>query len=105
MRGFLTTSALVMAMAAPAVADDAAFLLGVSRYDNYDRVARATSILGSVDGLKDQGFEIFQLGNGDWTDVRRNLRGFAAEAEDASRLVVILAGQFVTDGNQTWLVT
>ena len=59
MRGFLTTSALVMAMAAPAVADDAAFLWGVSRYDNYDRVARATSILGSVDGLKDQGFELF----------------------------------------------
>ncbi len=100
----LTLNAALMALALPAAADDAALLMGVERYQELRRVSNANDVLNSADALRDAGYAVSTLSNGSSGDMRRLMARFAAEAEDADRLVVGLAGRFVTDGTRTWLL-
>lgn len=100
----LTLIAVLSSFALPAMADDAALLMGVSRYDDLRRVNNATDVLDSADALRDAGYEVGTLANGSIRDMNRLLERFANAALDADRLVVGLAGRFVTDGERSWFL-
>ena len=96
--------ATLCVLAMPAIADDAALLLGVERYDDLRRVSDGTDVLNAADKLRDAGYNVSTLGNGSARDMNRLLERFATDATEADRLVVGLAGQFVTDGTRSWFL-
>lgn len=96
--------ATLCVLAMPALADDAALLLGVERYDDLRRVSDGTDVLGAADSLRDAGYEVSTLANGSARDMNRLLERFATDAAEADRMVVGLAGQFVTDGTRSWFL-
>lgn len=100
----LTLIAALTGLALPAMADDAALLMGVSRYDEFRRVGSGQDVLNSADDLRDAGYEVSTLSNGSADDMDRLLERFAVSATDAERLVVGLAGRFVTDGSRSWFL-
>lgn len=100
----LTLIAALSSIAFPVFADDAALLMGVDRYDDFRRVSNATDVLNSAESLRNAGYEVSTLANGSASDMSRLLERFAADAVDADRLVVGLAGRFVTDGERSWLL-
>lgn len=100
----LSLIAVLSAFALPAVADDAALLLGVERYQDLRRVPNATDVLDSAQNLRRAGYDVTTLSNGSSANMARLLNRFAESATDADRLVVGLSGRFVTDGTRSWLL-
>lgn len=100
----LTLMAALTGLAMPAFADDAALLMGVNRYEEFRRVSNADDVLNGADKLGDAGYEVSTLANGSSVEMQRRLQRFAVDAADADRLIVGLAGRFVTDGNRTWFL-
>ena len=98
----LTLIAALTGLALPALAEDSALLMGVSRYDDFRRVSRGLDVLNSADDLRDAGYQVRTLSNGSADEMDRFLNLFAADATDAARLVVGLSGRFVTDGKRSW---
>jgi len=98
----LVTALSLCAM--PAAADDLALLMGVSQYDALGRVSDGDEVVDAADDLRTAGFAVTTSTNTSARDMRRLLTQFAADADDADRLVAALSGRFVTDGTQTWLV-
>ncbi len=103
MRRLLMTTAFALPL--PAVAQDAALVLGNERYEQLDRVSRADDVLGAADRLEALGFDVFGRANGRVDAVKDLAAAFQAQLDDADRLVVALSGHFVTDGTRTWLLT
>lgn len=100
----LTLIAALSSVALPVLADDAALLMGVERYEDLRRVSNATDVLNSADSLRDAGYDVSTLANGSIRDMNRLLERFASTASTAERLVVGLAGRFVTDGERSWFL-
>ena len=100
----LTLIAALCATGLPAMADDAALLMGVSRYDDFRRVSDGTDVLDAAESLRNAGYAVTTLANGSARDMKRALERFSVEATDADRLVMGLSGRFVTNGAQTWLL-
>ncbi len=103
MRRWTLTAAFVM-LTTPLVADDAALLMGVDRYDAFRRVAGGTDLVVGISALRDAGYAVSSLENGAAADMRRLLERLAEDAQGADRLVIGLSGRFVTDGRRTWLL-
>lgn len=91
-------------LAMPVMAEDAALLMGVDRYSDFRRVSDATDMLGAGRAFRAAGYQVSTLANGTAADMNRLLEDFADEATSADRLVVGLAGRFVTDGTRTWFL-
>ena len=90
--------------ALPVMAEDAALLIGVDRYERLGRVGNATEVLNGAESLRGAGYDVSTLANGSAADMMRLVDQFANTATDADRLVVGLSGQFVTDGDRSWLL-
>lgn len=104
MRNLMLTTAL-MALGLPALADDAALLIGVERYQDLRRLSGGADVTRADGDMRDAGYVVAALTNGSARDTQRVLGDFMAEAGDADRLVVGLSGRFVTDGARTWFLT
>ena len=100
----LPLAAAFTALALPAMADDAALLMGVDRYNDLRRVSDGRDILNGAEALGDAGYEVTTLSDGSIRDMRRALSQLADRALDAERLVVGLSGRFATDGGRTWFL-
>ncbi len=96
--------AALTGLAVPTLADDAALLMGVARYDDLRRVSEATEVLNAAQELRDAGYAVSTLSNGSARDMKRLLEQLANDALTADRLVVGLSGRFVTDENRTWFL-
>lgn len=104
MRNLMLTTALI-ALGLPALADDAALLIGVERYQDLRRLSGGADVTRADGDLRDAGYVVAALTNGSARDTQRVLGDFMAEVGDADRLVVGLSGRFVTDGPRTWFLT
>lgn len=102
---FTAAIALSVAQAGMALADDAALLLGNDRYDALGRVSRAGDSLRSGRALEALGFEVFGLRNGRADAAQTALEQFLNGSAGAERVLVVLSGQFVTDGSRSWFLT
>lgn len=104
MRNLILTTALV-ALGAPALADDAALLIGVERYQDLRRLSGGADVTRADDDLRNAGYVVAALTNGPARDTHGVLADFLDEVGDADRLVIGLSGRFVTDGRRTWFLT
>lgn len=103
MRSLSLSTALMLPL--PLLAQDAALILGMERYEQLDRVNRADDLLGAIDRFDALGFDVFSRANGRVAAAKDLAAAFQQGAADADRLVVALSGHFVTDGTRTWLLT
>lgn len=101
----LSLTTAFVALGLPALADDAALLIGVERYQEMRRLSGGDDVTRADDDLRDAGYQVTALTNGAGGDTARVLDAFVDEADDADRLVVGLSGRFVTDGGRTWYLT
>lgn len=104
MRRLLLTFTLILAPLT-VLAEDAALILGVERYERLDRVNRADALLDAQDGLRALGFGVRARANPRGAVAHDLAAAFAEDAQGAVRLVVALSGHFVTDGRRSWLLT
>ena len=102
MRRLLTGTALALMAASAAWAEDRALILGVERYETLGRLVRGAEPVEAAEALEAMGFAVAALPNARADGLGPVLEPFAAGAEGADRLVVILSGRFVTDGARTW---
>jgi peptidoglycan hydrolase-like protein with peptidoglycan-binding domain len=106
MRRFLMTTALALVSGAGALrAEDVALVLGTEAYETLDRFARAGEVVDAVGALEGLGFNVIALPNGRRANTAAALDAFLAAVPEADRIVVALAGRFVTDGTRTWFLT
>lgn len=103
MRNLLMTTLLCVGMT-PALADDAALIIGNERYKTLGKVEQATLPPGQIREMDRAGFKIFSGSNLKGDDARKMLGRFLDETSDAERLVVSLSGRFATIGDQTWFL-
>ena len=101
MRHLLLSTAL-FCTASLAQAEDSALIVGISDYDTLRDVRGADQITEAGSDLQDMGFTVY--GTGASGELQAQANSFAAAASIADRLVVVLAGQFFTDGQRTWLL-
>ncbi len=104
MRRTLMTTCLGLITATTSLADDAALLVGVERYEALDRLVQGTDPVQAGAKLGEAGFKIFAAENPNGGEMRRMAREFKEEAGNADRLVVALSGRFATDGERTWFM-
>ena len=105
MRQFLLSSALICA-AAMAQAQDEALVVGITDYASLPDVAGGADVGTVGNALGRVGFRLFGSGNGVTTSEALQKAGnsFALASDEADRMIVVMAGQFVTDGSRTWLL-
>ena len=105
MRQALLSSVLICA-AAMAQAQDEALIVGISDYANLPDVSGAQDVAQAGNALGRVGFNLFGSGDGTTSSEALQAAGnaFATVSADADRMVVVMAGQFVTDGARTWLL-
>ena len=60
-----TLIATMSALAMPAFAQDAALLMGVNRYAEFRRVSNGTDMLKPAASLRNAGYQVSTLANGD----------------------------------------
>ncbi|PUB11040.1 peptidoglycan-binding domain-containing protein [Yoonia sediminilitoris] len=103
MRQTIFATVLAM-MAAPALAEDTALLLGIERYSDLGRVPGADNLANAEDALRSAGYAVESAINSDGADMLPMLNRFAADAATGDRLIAGVAGRFYTNGDQTWLL-
>ena len=103
MRKLLLTTALSLAAGA-AAAEDIALILGNERYDRLDRVVQADDVVNGAVPLVRSGFAVFNGANGETREMLRQAQSYADEVRSAETQVIVLAGQFATDGSRTWFL-
>lgn len=93
------------ALPASALAEDLALVLANGRYQTLDPLARGADAADATGGIEALGFRVISLADATAQDTHEALRDFMAEAPEADRLLVVLSGRFVTDGERTWFLT
>ena len=104
MHKLLLTTALA-AWAGMAGAQDLALVLGTERYDTLRNLPRGDEPVAEAEHLEDMGFEVVALRDANSAAIGRALERFAERALGAERIVVVLSGRFVSDGDRTWYLT
>ncbi|PYE84226.1 peptidoglycan-binding domain-containing protein [Pseudoroseicyclus aestuarii] len=98
---------IVAAPAALAQEDgtDAALIFGNEYYEVLGRTPNGASVIPAQEGLRALGFEVTALPNGRADATADALRSWQADAAGAQRLVAVMAGRFMTDGERSWYLT
>ncbi|PHQ81828.1 MAG: hypothetical protein COB65_09820 [Thalassobium sp.] len=81
MRHLMITTILA-ALPLGAMAEDAALVLGVERYERLGRLSRGDDVVVAAQGLETLGFDVTSLANGRADTTLAALNDFVAEAED-----------------------
>lgn len=100
MRRLLLLTTLI---AAPAFADDAALLLGVTQYEELGRATR-DNVTEAAGSYARTGFATLVGTNATAAEMAQLADQFKDQSQSADRLVVGLSGVFVSSGDGTWLM-
>jgi hypothetical protein len=73
-------------------------------YQNFDRLRGAADLADEARAFQRAGYDVQAFANASRDDIARGLAALDAASGAADRLVVYLAGRFVTDGDRTWLM-
>ncbi|AEM41737.1 peptidoglycan-binding domain-containing protein [Ketogulonicigenium vulgare] len=105
MRHKIYLALATMLLPGAALANDAALLLGVERYETLGRVARGADVANANDGLTALGFRVAVLPNGRAEPTLTAVQTWLDTIPESERIVAVLSGRFVTDGSRTWFLT
>lgn len=90
--------------ATPVLAQDAALVLGNTRYVTLDQLIGADDVAGGANALAAVGFNVERAANATAEQMRTATQVFAGTVRSSDRIVVALSGQFATDGRRTWFL-
>ncbi|WP_108483658.1 peptidoglycan-binding protein [Oceaniglobus ichthyenteri] len=93
---------VVVGLAAPVWAEDIALVIGNSDYRDLGRVAGANRVVTAAAALRDEDVAVIAGQDVSLIDMRDLVSQFEQMATQADALLVVLAGQFVTGGNETF---
>ncbi|MCK0141593.1 peptidoglycan-binding protein [Aliiroseovarius sp. F20344] len=97
--------AALLGAATQASARDAALIVSQEDYRYYDDVSGVEGSDMLVDRLDQAGFDL-QLSESERAEnTWDSIAEFREDAQDAERILIMLAGRFATDGEETWLIT
>ena len=97
-------AAVAILAAWPAWARDVALVIGNENYRRAPDVNSAEDAADAGAALEALGFDVHEGRDLDAAGLRRALAGFHADAQDADRLVILVAGHFAHAGAQGWLL-
>ncbi|MCK8485454.1 peptidoglycan-binding protein [Aliiroseovarius sp. S2029] len=101
----VAAAALLCGVAGGAAAKDAALMIVNNDY----RYLEDTDEVDAADDLKrpleDEGFRVFDIRSEGAPDSWETVEDFREEAEGANRVLVFMAGRFVTTEHESWLLT
>lgn len=101
----LLPSALVLTCAAvPAAARDLALVIGNENYRRAPDISSAEDVADAGAALEAAGFEVHEGRDLDVAGLRQALAAFHEDAQDADRVVILVAGHFVHAGTESWLL-
>lgn len=103
MRLKILTSVLALT-AGMAAAEDAALIIGNTSYDNLGRLSRGTEPVAAGEALRAMGFDVTSRADARAGEIGQAIEDFLPAVDAAERLVVVLSGRFVTDGEETWFL-
>ena len=101
MRTFLAATSISL-LGGAAWSDNAALLLGVTNYSNFSDVDGAISVPLDIRALDRNEYDIRRLANGSGARMQDTTSRFVGGLADD--VVVLMSGQFATDGDETWLL-
>ncbi|SHI80783.1 peptidoglycan-binding domain-containing protein [Wenxinia saemankumensis] len=104
-RSLSLAAALSLLAALPAAAEDAALALGIERYERLSRAPGAEDVVAATEALAPLDFAVTAVPNARSGNAISALQTWAEAAAEADRVVAVLAGRFVTDGDRSWLLT
>ena len=97
-------AAVAILAAWPAWARDVALVIGNENYRRAPDVNSAEDAADAGAALEALGFDVHEGRDLDAAGLRRALAGFHADAQDADRMVILVAGHFAHAGAQGWLL-
>lgn len=100
----VTLVSAIALMTQTAFARDAALILGNESYEQLGRLSRGSAPVAAAESLRGLGFEVLAVPNARSGQTETAIAGFLPLVEDATRLVIVLSGRFVTDGRNTWFL-
>lgn len=104
MKRMLTTVIALMISGTTAMADDLAVVISSDRYPELDDNRGSAALTQVMRSFNPLGFDLLGWRNPVGERQSDVMNGFADRADDAERVIVALAGRFVTDGADTWLL-
>ncbi|HQU67598.1 MAG TPA: peptidoglycan-binding domain-containing protein [Albidovulum sp.] len=100
----LSLIAVVMVLAGPALAQNVALVIGNENYRHGPDIGGAADALDAASALEGAGL-VVEKGADLSTEAMRSLvRGYYAQTQRPGRSVILLSGQFVSHGAETWLL-
>lgn len=85
-----------------AKADDIALIIANESYRNFNAIDGAGVVSETTSSFEDAGFSVMNISNGSEAQMKGALRQLERDHEEAQRIVVVLSGQFMTNGSATW---
>jgi len=100
----LVLVAVVMAQAAPAIAEDIALVIGNRGYRHQDTIRDASKVRQSLDALEEAGFRVFIGENLSQKEQLSLALDFDQAVDRADRVVIFLRGHIVSSDTDAWLL-
>lgn len=96
--------AIAVVLAGPAFAQNAALVIGNENYRHGPDIGGAADALDAAREMEGAGLVVEKGADLTTEDMRSLLRGYYAQTQRPGRSVILLAGQFVSHGSETWLL-
>lgn len=96
--------AIVAALAGPACAQNAALVIGNENYRHGPDIGGGADALDAASALEGAGLVVEKGADLSTEAMRSLLRGYYAQTQRPGRSVILLSGQFVSHGGETWLL-
>lgn len=96
--------AIAAGLAGPAFAQNAALVIGNENYRHGPDIGGAADALDAASALEGAGFVVEKGADLSTEAMRSLIRGYYAQTQRPGRSVILLSGQFVSHGAETWLL-
>ena len=100
----ISALALVVCLAGPVAAQDAALVIGNEIYRNAANISAANDALEAADALETAGFRVRKGGDLNLAQMRELARAHYGDTVAPGRSVILLAGHFAHHGGATWFL-
>jgi peptidoglycan hydrolase-like protein with peptidoglycan-binding domain len=100
----ISTLAVVVCLAGPLAAEDAALVIGNESYRSGSDISAAGDALDAADALDGAGFRVRMGGDQTVAQMRALARAYYGDAASGGRSVILLSGHFAHHGGETWFL-
>ena len=103
MRKLLVTATAALLVAAPALAERSALIVGNGDYGRLRDLEGGSAVVAAADALRESGAAVITAADETGARINTAFTRFARNAPEADALAVVLSGRFVHSDRETWL--